>query len=104
MAQLTPQEKKRRSYAKDRRNTYGENSKSSRKAIPERKRQRSRAERRVEQQILPHALAAEDLLADDSVENRIAASHGKRQGWQKSPDQPLGVVWKRKAARSQKNA
>jgi hypothetical protein len=29
----TPQEKKHLSYAKDRRNTYGENSKSSRKAI-----------------------------------------------------------------------
>ena len=102
MPPLTPQQKKRLSYAKDRRNMYGENSQASRKAIPKRKRQRSRAKRRVAQQILPHALHAEDLLSDDSVENRIAATHGKRQGWRKFPDQALGLVLKRKAARVKK--
>lgn len=38
----TPQDKKALSYAKDRRNTYGENDKSSRKAIPARKAGESR--------------------------------------------------------------
>jgi len=44
---LTPQEKKVLSYAKDCRNVYGENDKSSRKAIPRRKQQQRQNERRV---------------------------------------------------------
>jgi hypothetical protein len=43
---VTPQEKKRLSYERDRRNTYGENDKSSRKNIPRGKRLASRAARR----------------------------------------------------------
>ena len=43
----TPQEKKILSYAKDCRNNYGENDKSSRKAIPRRKQQQRQNERRV---------------------------------------------------------
>jgi len=34
MNRKTPQQKKAESYANDRRNTYGENDKASRKAIP----------------------------------------------------------------------
>jgi hypothetical protein len=41
----SPQERKALSYAKDRRNTYGENDKASRKAIPLRKAQESRKDR-----------------------------------------------------------
>ncbi|WP_194828528.1 hypothetical protein [Nocardia sp. XZ_19_231] len=42
----SPQEKKSLSYAKDRRNGYGENDKSSRKNIPRNKRIRNRVDRR----------------------------------------------------------
>ena len=44
--QRTPQEKKRLSLEKDRRYCYGENNKSSRKAVPKRKKKANRAARR----------------------------------------------------------
>jgi hypothetical protein len=89
MTFLTPQDKKRLSYEHDRRNAYGENAKASRKAIPRRKQQGRQAGRRSTKQIIPAAYVADDLLADNSVENRIASIDGKRQRWRKSPDIPL---------------
>src|SRR4028119_181715 len=55
MERKTPQEKKRLSYAKDRRNTYGENDKSSRKNIRRRKRHPNRSNRRTARQPPPPA-------------------------------------------------
>ncbi|MGC4072351.1 MAG: hypothetical protein QM760_07520 [Nibricoccus sp.] len=96
MSFLTPQEKKRLSYAHDRRNVYRENSKASRKSIPLRKKEDRQGDRRVAKQVLPAALVSEDLLADDSVENRIAVHQAKkkRTRWRKIPDAPLGAVLK----------
>ena len=91
MSFLTPQDKKRLSYAHDRRNAYGENAKASRKAIPLRKREDRQNDRRVAKQALPVSLVASDLLADDSAENCIAVHQAekKRTRWRKTPDVPL---------------
>jgi hypothetical protein len=55
MARRSPQEKKALSYAKDRRNGYGENDKSSRKSIRRNKRTPNRADRHREHQVLTAA-------------------------------------------------
>jgi hypothetical protein len=52
----TPQEKKRLSYENDRRNTYGENSKASRKGIPLAKARANRAERHTQDHVLATAI------------------------------------------------
>jgi len=92
----TPQEKKRLSYERDRRNVYRENAKASRKAIPLRKKKDHQNDRRVANQLLPVALHTDDLLADDSAENLIADHRAKkkRSRWRKTPDAPLGKVLK----------
>jgi hypothetical protein len=49
-----PEEKKRLSLARDRRNRFGENSKSSRKNIPRGKQRRHMDERRTVAEVLGH--------------------------------------------------
>jgi len=88
MARKTPQEKKELSYAKDRRNGYGENDKSSRKNIPLRKRLVNRANRHAAQQGLSDTVGETDPEKADAAEQRVA---GKRpKSWRKHPDIPLG--------------
>lgn len=98
MSFLTPQEKKRLSYAHDRRNVYGGNAKASRKAIPLRKQEDRQNDRRTAKQALPlvAALGTEDWLSDDSAENRMAVhtAKKKRDRWRKTPDASLGKVLK----------
>ncbi|WP_146229427.1 hypothetical protein [Nocardia neocaledoniensis] len=101
----SPQEKKALSYARDRRNCYGENDKSSRKNIPRRKRMRNRADRRREG-LFAGAVGAVDLAAAERCEVELLAK-GPASRWRKRPDVPLGEVveWKlqrraRKAAAS----
>ncbi|WP_449415161.1 hypothetical protein [Ochrobactrum teleogrylli] len=95
----SPQEKKRLSYAKDRRNSYGENDKSSRKAIPVRKAGENRKVRRITNQ----SLALLDRL--DDVDASVAESSLKQDiervgGWKKSPDTPLGALLEEKRTRN----
>jgi hypothetical protein len=59
----SPQEKKRLSYSRDRRNYYGENDKSSRKNIARHKRRRHRAERHSVRQHLAAATGPADVDA-----------------------------------------
>lgn len=94
---MTPQEKKSLSLAKDRRNTYGENSKASRKGIPLAKARANRAERHAQDYLLAQAelgKSEEDLV---SVEVQIRTT--KPRQWRKSPDKPLGVVLAKKLAK-----
>jgi hypothetical protein len=93
----TPQRKKRESYARDRRNTYGENAKASRKNIPRRKATDRRALRRVAKQALSATAAREDPEIADALEARL--EHKRRRGFVKSPDAPLGEVVERKMKR-----
>ena len=90
----TPQEKKHLSYAKDRRNTYGENSKSSRKAIPAAKARANRIERHTQEQLLASTLKADDAEQLAAVENRVRATQPRR--WRKFPDTALGLVLARR--------
>ena len=93
----TPQDKKRESYAKDRRNTYGENAKASRKNIPRRKAIASRAARRLARQALAETASRGDATIADAAEARLIRK--RRLAWVKQPDQPLGAVLMRKRQR-----
>ena len=79
----TPQDKKRKSLECDGRNRYGENDKSSRKAIRRRKAIVNRSFRRSVKQTLTDADADPDALNEhvDDV---------KRIDWKKVPDTALG--------------
>ena len=105
---MTPQEKKRLSYERDRRNTYGENDKSSRKNIPRGKRLAVRATRRSVSVALVDVRGNVDTVGvvemsgdlgevdvvdggpADKVEPRIAGRPPAR--FRKWPDEPLGAV------------
>ncbi|MEL6682968.1 MAG: hypothetical protein AAFQ09_10020 [Pseudomonadota bacterium] len=76
----TPQEKKALSYAKDRKNNYGENNKSSRKNIPLSKAKAIRSMRRGDKVKLNTAPLSDDL----------PLTRGKPR-WQKVPDQAIGA-------------
>lgn len=89
--QKSPQQKKQLSYAKDRRNTYGENSKSSRSSIRLRKRLNNRRVRKnVNQLLQPGSLECEELKGQPRTFERWY--HITR--WQKWPDSPLSVALK----------
>ena len=97
----TPQEKKRRSYEHDRRNTYGENQKSSRKNIPRSKQLLHQDERRSVRQVL---IAAQGSIADEVADEAQSQALGKGRAkklkaFRKSPDRPLGEVVKRRLRR-----
>jgi len=91
----TPQEKKSLSYAKDRRNTFGENSKASRKGIPLAKARANRIERHAQDHLLAVAVVAQTEDALTSVEVSVRAT--KPRQWKKSPDAPLSEYLARKA-------
>jgi hypothetical protein len=88
MADRSPQEKKELSYKKDRRNAYGENSKSSRRAIPFQKAAAERANRKAAKQ----ALHAPEALTDEARQDAADAKlNGKKlRRWTKVADIPLG--------------
>ena len=95
----SPREKKALSLKRDRRNTFGENSKASRKAIPRRKQLSHMGERRAVSQILSHLRegAADANEADVFVKTTIVER--KHKAFKKSPDAPLEVVVKNKLAK-----
>ena len=84
----TPQEKKVLSYAKDCRNVYGENDKSSRKAIPRRKQQQRQNERRVLKANLKKTIEGTE---------EVTLERPKLGMWRKEPDEPLAsrLKWRR---------
>jgi hypothetical protein len=94
----TSQEKKRLSYEHDRRNTYGENQKSSRKNIPRSKRLSHQGERRTVRQAL---IGAQGPVADecsDEAQSQVLRKGRLQKLWafRKSPDTPLGEVVRRR--------
>lgn len=93
----TPQQKKSLSYAKDRRNTFGENSKASRKGIPLAKARANRAERHAQDRLLSAAVVSNGDEQLTTVETDVKST--KPRQWQKSPDTPLGEVLAKRAAR-----
>ena len=89
----TPQEKKRQSCEHDRRNTYGENQKSSRKNIPRSKQLSHQDERRSVRQVLVAAQGdVADEVADETQAQAIRKGQMKKlKAFRKSPDRPLGA-------------
>ena len=94
----SPDEKKKLSYARDRRNTYGENQKSSRKNIPRSKQIAHQEERRSARQILSSAQGEIDSDAVDRAQSEtMTQSRIKRlNSFRKTPDTPLKKVVERK--------
>ncbi len=90
MRKKTPQEKKSLSYAKDCRNIYGENDKTSRIAIRKNKTFPNRAFRKHINDTLQSAIGAVDLEKAESVDVEIKEI--KRRKWKKVADAPLGQI------------
>lgn len=86
----SPQQKKIESYLRDGRNTYGENDKSSRRAVRFRKTWVNGTYRSAVNQRLRS-------LDPDDVTDAVGAV--RRKGWKKGADQPLGQVVDRRLAR-----
>jgi O6-methylguanine-DNA--protein-cysteine methyltransferase len=93
--QLTPQQKKKLSLAKDRRNTYGNNDKAARTGVRRRRAVTNRNYRRNVRQAISHTLAEADT--PEEIDN--AASKLRRKVWKKTADTPLGEVINRKMER-----
>ena len=94
----TPVEKKIASLANDRRNTYGENSKSSRKNIPLSKQLSRKAARRTSNQTLQEVIRVhdEDDMVNAEAYHRAKTIELERKAFQKWPDRSLQDVLKQK--------
>jgi hypothetical protein len=90
----SPQEKKALSYAKDRRNDYGENDKSSRKNIRRNKRTPNRADRHRKHQLLKDAAGRIIAETAEQVEDRLVAKKSMwfTKRWRKWQDAPLAEI------------
>jgi len=89
----SPLEKKRLSLELDRRNSYRENAKASRKNIPRSKARSHRDERRSVAQALSGAVAAPTEALDVvDAQARSTARKKKVNAFKKSPDQPLQTI------------
>ena len=95
MARKSPQQKKRESYAKDRRNTYGESGARSRFAIARAKRNRRSRERAAARRAA--VLGAQEPERAERLEGKAVVKHGGR--WRKIPDESLGEVLQAKLTR-----
>ena len=99
-----PEEKKQLSLAHDRRNTYGENSKSSRNSIARAKQRQHMDERRTAGEVLRRLTGTihEDEATDAELLVKTRMSDSKSRGFKKQPDSPLGEVLAAKRAKKAK--
>jgi hypothetical protein len=102
MRKRTPQEKKALSYARDRRNDYGENDKGSRRSIRRNKAFPNRAYRKTVGDILRGAVGAADAAQAESLD--VKTREIRRRTWRKYPDQPLGEIVARQLERRKNHA
>lgn len=102
-----PQEKKRLSLQKDRRNTYGENDKSSRKNIPRSKAIARRTVRRKSAEF-ERSWPRLDELEASTAASTVTKARLQKGKFRKTPDTPLGKVigWtgRRRAAQAHKRS
>ena len=94
----SPQHKKALSYAHDARNTFGENDKASRKAVPARKAEENRGSRRKATQALrsSNQLDGEKI---DVLESSLRHDVERVGGWKKKADMPLADFIERQRVR-----
>jgi hypothetical protein len=92
-----PSQKKRLSLKRDRRNIFGENSKSSRKNIARGKQLRQMSERRRIAQVLGKLTGqvCDDAASDAELRVKLAITDSKNRGFKKHPDKPLGYAIER---------
>jgi len=98
---MTPQQKKRLSYEKDRRNTHDGSDKAARKLIPKAKALDIRSERHAQDLALAQALRSNGEDALIAVEVNVRST--KLRQWRKSPDEPLGQVLAKRSAQDVEN-
>jgi hypothetical protein len=100
----SPKEKKQLSLERDRRNTYGENSKSSRKSIQRGKQRRHMDERRTAGEVLRRLKGNihEDEATDAELLVKSRMTDSQRRGFKKQPDSPLVEVLAAKKAKQAK--
>ena len=89
----SPQEKKRLSLQEDRRNTYGENDKSSRKNITRSKALSHRSVRHAAKQTV-RLINQRSEVAAELLESTLTKGRLQKGRWKKSADTPLGDVIK----------
>ena len=89
-----PAAKKRRSLEKDRRNTYGENPKASRRGIAFRKAKVNRVNRHEAAAAL--RLGTGPVSADSSEQAESAFARRRAKRWRKVPDVALGEMIERR--------
>jgi hypothetical protein len=96
-----PGDKKSLSLARDRRNRYGENSKSSRKSIPRGKQLGHMNERRTVVEVLGQLKGSvtDDDATEIELRAKTKATATRRKGFKKTPDTPLGLVLTAKRAK-----
>jgi hypothetical protein len=95
----SPQEKKSLSLERDRRNTYGNNQKAARKAIPLRKAWENRRNRHKNNQDVSQIDRLDEVHAD-LVESSARNDIYRTGGWTKRADTALGeVIARSKSAR-----
>ena len=94
----SPQVKKELSLQHDRRNTYGENAKSSRKNIPRSKQRLHQEMRRAANSPLQYiqGQVSDDFAVEVESKSRTNAIQKNRTRFKKRPDKPLGKVLERK--------
>jgi hypothetical protein len=99
-----PEDKKRLSLERDRRNRYGENSKASRKSIPRGKQRRHMDERRTVGQVLGRLKGnvQEDVATEAELLAKTRIIDSQRRGFKKQPDTPLEVVLAKKVRKGSK--
>jgi hypothetical protein len=102
-ARLTPLQKKQLSYAKDRRNAYGERGANSRFAISESKALVQRQRRRVLNGKLQALTVAPTEGQLENAELSARAHPLNKKRFEKYPDRPLGETVARKHARRAAN-
>jgi hypothetical protein len=100
-----PEEKKRLSLERDRRNRYGENAKSSRKNIQRGKQRRHMDERRAVGEVLGRlkGCVQETEAAEAELKAKTRIIDSQRRGFRKRPDTPLGAVLAAKRVRKKSN-
>jgi hypothetical protein len=102
----SPREKKDLSLKLDRRNTYGENSKATRKSVPRGKQRQHMNERRSVGQALRELQGSvhEDEATDAELLAKFRVTNSRRKGFKKQPDAPLGIVLETKKSGRPKRA
>ena len=91
--EMPPAEKKRLSYLRDCRPSYGNNDKAARKAVPRHKAHENRKDRHAARNAI--AVMPDRKEADaDLIESSLVHDVYRVGGWRKGPDGPLGKVVK----------